>query len=524
MDYLRLNIEGREAPPLSKTEANLQASILAAVAATVVGLLLRFALGAPLVPELLADFLFEILPIDLVEFATAFFGAFAKQLGFIGCVVLYGLFLTGFGFTLNRAASLSRSRKAWLVAVLLVSINLLVLIPLLGGGLFGRDLRQGWLASSLAVVTVCVVYATTLSVLSSWFSDPVPAGSIARRLLPENISRRRVIRWVGSAVLAVGVYDIARALLSTWIESGSGRIKKGTGVFPDIDGLAIEVTPTPDFYQVSKNPYDPDVDIRRWTFRMDGQVENPFSLTLDQIRALPAVEQYATLECISNEVGGDLIGNALWKGVALKELLNEARVKQGAIDVVIHAADKYSDSIPLQRAIMDGVILAYEMNGEPLNTTHGFPLRLVVPGIFGMKNVKWITRIEVVDYDFKGYWQKRGWDDQAEYKTMSRIDVPASTVRNEVTICGIAFAGDRGINKVEVSTDGGKTWEPAEIKPALSRFSWVLWRKDWTPNFSGKHTFLVRATDGRGAVQTGSAAPPIPSGASGYHGRTIESA
>lgn len=235
-----------------------------------------------------------------------------------------------------------------------------------------------------------------------------------------------------------------------------------------------------------------------------------------------AVEQYATLECISNPVGGDLIGNAKWKGVRLRVLLERAGIQPSVRDVVLRGADGYSDSIPLDRAMQDGTLVVYEMNGAPLTPTHGFPVRLLVPGIYGMKNVKWITRIELVNYDYKGYWQRRGWDDRAEYKTMSRIDVPqASASRSGETIAGIAFAGDRGISGVEVSTDGGATWEPARLRAPLSPYSWVLWQHPWTPGRGGKSELLVRATDGRGEIQTAQRAEPIPDGASGYHRRTI---
>jgi hypothetical protein len=193
------------------------------------------------------------------------------------------------------------------------------------------------------------------------------------------------------------------------------------------------------------------------------------------------------------------------------------------VDLVLRARDDYSDSISLERAMGEGTLLVYEMNGEPLTPEHGSPLRLLVPGIYGMKNVKWITSIEAVDFDFKGFWQRRGWDDRAEYRTISRIDAPDSSVKSETSIAGIAFAGDRGIGKVEVSTDGGETWEPAEIKPALSTYTWVLWHKRWTPARPGKHKVLVRATDGRGETQTSQYAPPGPSGSSGYHAKVVTS-
>jgi DMSO/TMAO reductase YedYZ molybdopterin-dependent catalytic subunit len=312
-------------------------------------------------------------------------------------------------------------------------------------------------------------------------------------------------------------------LFASLLKRGSGRVREGNNVFPNIDGLALEVTPTDDFYTVSKNAFDPAVDRASWKLEVSGLVEQPYALTYGELTALPAIEQYATLACISNEVGGDLIGNALWRGVSLKALLEQAGLKPGVVDVVLRAADGYADSIPLERALQEGTILAYEMNRAPLNSQHGFPVRLIVPGIYGMKNVKWLTGVEAVDFDFKGYWQARGWDDRAEYKTMSRIDAPNGGVRGRATIAGVAFAGDREVSKVEVSTDAGETWEAAEIKPALSGFSWVLWHKEWTDPTPGEHTLVARATDGRGVVQTQRRAAPIPDGASGYHSRTLVS-
>jgi DMSO/TMAO reductase YedYZ molybdopterin-dependent catalytic subunit len=337
------------------------------------------------------------------------------------------------------------------------------------------------------------------------------------------ISRRRVVRGIGYAVLAVGIFDIAGSLIGSWFRSGSGRVKGGSGVFPEIEGLALEITPTNDFYVVSKNAFDPQVESKAWKLEVAGMVDNPLTLTYDEIKALPSIEQYATLACISNEVGGDLIGNALWRGVRLGDLLKQAGLKPGVADILLRARDDYTDSIPLDRAMADGTLLVYMMNGEPLTSEHGFPLRLLVPGIYGMKNVKWITRIEAVDFDFKGYWQRRGWDDRAEYKTLSRIDAPGHSIKGGSTIAGIAFAGDRGISKVEVSTDGGRTWEPAEIKAALSPYTWVLWNRQWAPEQGGKHLVVVRATDGKGTVQTSQLAPPAPSGSSGYHAVTIRS-
>ncbi|HXG68020.1 MAG TPA: molybdopterin-dependent oxidoreductase, partial [Blastocatellia bacterium] len=389
----------------------------------------------------------------------------------------------------------------------------------LGGGLSGQYLRQGALYSAVLLFVVHLVYAAAIIIFSRLYLDGPAATQAGNTML----TRRRVVRGVGYAVVAVALYDITRSIWQSWLQAGSGRVSNGNGVFPNLNGLALEVTPTPDFYVVSKNPFDPEVDAGRWRLEVGGMVESPLSLTYDEIKSLPAVEQYATLECIDNKVGGNLIGNALWRGVRLKDLLDRAGLRPGVVDIVFRARDDYRDSIPLARAMAEGTILAYEMNGAPLTPAHGFPLRLIAPGIYGMKNVKWITKIAAVDYDFKGYWQARGWDDRAEYKTMSRIDVPDDDVEGSAAIAGIAFAGDRGISKVEVSTDGGKTWEQAEVKPPLSPYAWALWHKQWTPSQPGEYTLIVRATDGLGVTQTAERSPAAPNGASGHHRVKVDS-
>ncbi|MFL6214322.1 MAG: molybdopterin-dependent oxidoreductase [Blastocatellia bacterium] len=520
MDILRLNINQDE-PRASPKEIRLQVAFIAAIAAVVASLIARFVFGAPLVPELLAQFFFAVAPIWMVEAAVALLGPFAKHLAFLGCVVIYLIALTAAALAFLQIAPstslLARRVSLAAFALLVYLLMLIVIIPLLGGGIGGRYLRQGALLTAFALLITHVIYAAALFIASRAYLDKDDAAFAQSQLL----QRRRVVRGIGYAVLAVGVYDIARSLFGSWLNAGAGRVRNGTGEFPNLNNLALEVTPTKDFYVVSKNAFDPEVDAGRWRLEIAGLVEAPMTLTYDEIKTLPTVEQYATLCCISNEVGGDLIGNALWRGVRLKDLLQRAGLKPGVVDIALHASDGYTDSISLERATQDGTLLVYEMNGEPLTPAHGYPLRLLVPGIYGMKNVKWITQLEAIDYDLKGFWQRRGWDDRAEYKTMSRIDAPATTVKGEAEIAGIAFAGDRGISKIEVSTDGGATWEPAEVKLALSPLTWVLWHKHWTPPQAGKHRLVVRATDGRGNVQTSQYAPPDPSGSSGYDARTI---
>ena len=524
MEILRLDLN-KVAPDLpTEKEIRFQVALVAAVSAVAASFVARFVFDAPLVPELLAQMLFAHAPIWMVEIAIGFLGAFAKHLAFLGCTVLYliAMIAATIGYLRYRPESKSSfaRRASPVVFTLLVwLITVLVLLPLLGAGVLGNRLRQGSLFTSTSLLLVYAAYGIALSVVTAHYIEKPLSETASGKI----VSRRRFVRGIGYSVLAVGVYDIAVSLFGSWVQMGSGRVKKGDGVFPNIDNLALELTPNRDFYKVSKNAFDPQVDARRWKLDIAGLVNKPFSLSYDEIKAMPSTEQYATLACISNEVGGDLIGNALWRGVRLKDVLAQAGLKPGVVDLLLRAGDDYTDSIPIDRGLAEGTLLVYEMNGEPLTAEHGFPLRLLVPGIYGMKNVKWINRIEAVDFDFKGYWQRRGWDDRAEYKTMSRIDAPAHSVKGDSTIAGIAFAGDRGISKVEVSTDGGKTWDAAEIKSPLSKFTWVLWHKSWAPEQPGKHRIVVRATDGLGVTQTSQPAPPAPSGSTGYHAATVSS-
>ena len=295
---------------------------------------------------------------------------------------------------------------------------------------------------------------------------------------------------------------------------------------PAIPAIKVkEITPTESFYHISKNFFDPSPGSKDWKLEILGLVDNPYSLTYEQLTALPSVDVTTGMMCISNPVGGGLIGNAKWKGVRLADLLEKAKPKKNALELAFSAVDGYTDSITLKKALDPDVVLVWEMNGAPLTSQHGFPARLLVPGIYGMKHVKWITWIELVDHDFKGFWQEpsQGWSDPAPVNTMSRIDLPSSgslAVNKKTTISGIAFAGDRSISKVEISTDGGKSWNEAYVKSPLSGTSWVVWGYEWTPTAAGKYTVQVRATDGDGKLQAAKKTDPYPNGATGYHSVT----
>ena len=287
--------------------------------------------------------------------------------------------------------------------------------------------------------------------------------------------------------------------------------------------LTPAITPNDEFYVTSyRSP--PTVRAGSWELSIKGFVDKPLTLTYSQLVARPAVSEIVTLECVGNPVAGEFISTADWGGVPLKALLEEVGVASNAYDVVFRAADDYSDSIRVERAMAGDVLVAHTMNGVPLPLGHGFPARIIVPGIYGMKSVQWLTEIEVVDRDYHGYYQKKGWSDDATVKTMSRIDLPghgATLRQRDFTVRGLAFAGTRGIRQVEVSTDGGGSWKQGTLEPALSPFAWVFWSYPWAIPSPGRHTLVVRATDGTGQLQSPEEQDPAPDGATGLHEITV---
>ncbi len=290
--------------------------------------------------------------------------------------------------------------------------------------------------------------------------------------------------------------------------------------FASIDHLTPRITSNADHYEVDTALIKPRVDIATWKLDVVGHVERPYTLRWDDLLALPAVERPHTLECISNEIGGDLTSTAVWSGVPIADLLARATPKAGAYSVALTSVDGYSDSIRVEKALEPDTLAAYLMNGVTIPEEHGYPLRALIPGIYGMKNVKWLTKIEVVPFEYQGYWQERGWSNVATYNTHVRIDVPTSTARSsggQLTVAGISFAGDRGISRVEVSTDGGATWNDAVLEPPVGHETWRRWRYRWAVS-SGRFRLVARATDGTGQVQTSVPRPPFPNGSTGYHG------
>ena len=290
--------------------------------------------------------------------------------------------------------------------------------------------------------------------------------------------------------------------------------------------LDPDVTRNADFYVVDEAIVDPLLDPRSWRLAIDGHVQLALSIGYDELLELDGVEQYETLECISNSVGWPLIGNALWVGVPVRTLLDRARVRDGTAKMIFTSVDGYSSALPLDVATDQRTLVAYGMNGRALPREHGFPARLLIPGRYGMKHVKWLARVTATREDYQGFWERRGWSDESEVFTMSRIDAPQAhetlTSGRATTIGGVAYAGARGISKVELSTDGGRTWREADLGRRFSNITWRRWALEWSPPAPGFHRLVVRAYDDGGALQTANGQDPLPSGATGLHTFQVE--
>ena len=346
--------------------------------------------------------------------------------------------------------------------------------------------------------------------------------------------RRRFLVSSASVIGLAALGGVAgRALLDR------GRLSAGPGIgsLPDpvstampipagaelgVDGISPLVTPNRDFYRIDTALLVPRPDLESWRLRVSGMVDRPFELTYGELVAMPLHDQYVTIACVSNEVGGGLVGNALWRGVRLKELLDRAGVQPAATQIVGRAVDGFTVGFPTVWALADEreALVAVAMNGEPLPTDHGFPARLIVPGLYGyVSATKWLAEIELTTLEsFDAYWVPLGWSKEAPILTQSRIDTPRDATRLEpgtVAVAGVAWAPDRGISTVEVQVDEDG-WQPAEMSTPISDATWVQFVYRWAAT-SGDHLLRVRATDGEGVVQTDERTEPAPDGARGHH-------
>ena len=490
---------------------------LAGVVAMAFGLLAAYlasAVGVPFAPLGLGQAMIEALPgwisVPLIELLQHW----AQRLLVVSVLLLYALDGAGTGL-----AALSQ-RVATRTVVALAALPWVVTVA--AAELLAHEKVD--LAASLlgSAVGAAAFYAALSFLLSA-----------ERVATPTSLSRRRLLMFGAATAAAVAAASLA---LGGALRAAGAKVEPvalavrrlarrepvtpADAAFEAIGGLERRITSIEHHYVVDTTLFKPRVDIATWRLGVSGDVERPYDIGYDELLDMPAVERPHTLECISNEIGGDLTSTAIWVGVPLADLLSRASPKGGSYDVVLTSVDGYTDSIRVAKATEADTLVAYLMNGVTLPEEHGYPARALIPGIYGMKNVKWLSDVKVVSFDYKGYWMERGWSDVAAYNTHVRIDTPRTAVARgdgRVAVAGIAFAGQRGISRVEVSTDGGKSWSDAELEAPPGRLTWRRWRYVWAPEAAGRHRLVARATDGQGQTQTSVARPPFPDGATGYH-------
>ncbi len=534
---------------VSKTRAALAGVSAAAVAIGVAELVAVWtgARSAPLIA--VGGAVVDSVPEPAKQFAIALFGVHDKTALLVGTAILLAVFAALIGIAAARRRELG----------------------MLGIGLFGAIGLYGALtrpsATSLSALPTLVGAAAAVPVLFGLLraaeaeAQPAPEpgppppvgqpstvdGDVEKRAAElgwdaragrwrgqQEPPRRNFLKWtigaLGGAAL-VGLCgrvwsgkrdaEVARAAVALPAPA-SAAPPVPNNVNPPVEGLASYVTGNDVFYRIDTALTIPQVDPAKWQLRIHGRVANPITLTFEELLKRPMVERWVTLACVSNEVGGDLLGNARWLGVAVADLLKEAGPQAGADQVVSRSVDGWTCSTPTS-VLMDGrdALLAVGMNGEPLPIDHGFPARMVVPGLYGYVSAcKWITELELTSFaDFDAYWIRRGWAAEGPIKTQSRIDVPrhnAKVKAGDVVVAGVAWAQHRGISVVEVRVDDGP-WQPAELAGTVSPDTWRQWTFRWAAATPGKHTLAVRAADVTGQVQSGIPRDVVPDGAEGWH-------
>ncbi len=494
----------------------LLAGAIGALAMIATFILLRPFTNNVSVIDAIADASLLAMPISVFSSLLDTFGAQAKTLFLVGLVAL--LLLVGAGLGMQYAAQTAGARRpvwpkiqAWAAGITAV----LALFMLVVAGSETPGVMSGWngvrsvIAVALGAEAWAVVTALVLHMLRTRAVAPAPAADALE------LDRRRAISLAAMAAVGIG----AAAVIGREVGRVATRKTVGTA---STGQLPPAITPNDDFYVVSKNFMDPSPERGDdWSIEVGGLVEKPGKIGRAELEALAGPDFVSTLTCISNPVGGDLISTAKWTGAPLSAVLNRFGVRPNAVDLVAEGEDGYTDSFPIERALAPEPHIVWKMNDEPLPRLHGTPVRLIVPGLYGIKNVKWLTKLTVSGEDYQGFWQDRGWTDDGTIKTKSQFRVPR---RGEVLtagrheIGGIAFAGDRGISQIEVSDDGGDSWREAEVaeNPSDAGLSWVIWTYQWEA-MRGEHTLVVRATDGEGNPQPEEEASTLPDGASGYH-------
>jgi DMSO/TMAO reductase YedYZ molybdopterin-dependent catalytic subunit len=445
--------------------------------------------AVPLLPEQAGFLLLKVLPLSTFENMLKTLGVLARPLLLLAATVVI--------VALYAAATLLSARlfpHVYLVVVtgLAAVVGAIVAITAFSPG-----------DSAIGVAVEVVLLAATIPLVNLTLDGLASAGTVNedRRILLRNLFYGAV----GIAVLGIGYANVRRFTTALAMREGSRA--------------ATEVTDVNDFYVVSKNlGGDPVVDASSWRLNLPTR-----SLTYAELLAIPSQQMELTLECISNDIGGTLISNGMWKGPRVSDVLALTSLPPDAVWMLMESSDGYTESFRLSELTPDH-ILATHLNGAPLTPQHGFPARFLFPGHYGMKQPKWVTRVRFSASDQAGYWENNGWDERAIVKTMSRIDRPAdgtAVAAGSIQFGGIAFAGSRRISGVELSWDGGRSWHAAELHAEFAPNAWRFWQLTASLP-AGHYNVSVRARDGEGTLQTSKTTGTLPNGADGYHSIALD--
>jgi DMSO/TMAO reductase YedYZ molybdopterin-dependent catalytic subunit len=460
----------------------------------------------------------DLAPPGVKEFAISTFGSNDKLALVIGISVLLAAFAAGMGVL--------STRHRWVATVSVAGFGLVGAIAAMTRPSAGTLAPLPSLAGVIiGLVAVRLLFDASRTQGAGALLDPElsPTGFDRRRFVLTGAAFAGIAAAAGVGSRLAGATTrrtvASRAGLKIPAPSDTATLAKGTGV--GVRGVSSFYTPNSTFYRVDTALVVPKIDAEDWRLRIHGMVDHEVEMTMSDLLSRPLIERDITLACVSNEVGGRYIGNARWIGAPLKPILEEAGVHDGADQLVSRSADGWTCGTPTA-VLMDGrdAMLAVAMNGEPLPLKHGFPVRMVTPGLYGyVSATKWVVDMELTTFDvYDAYWISRGWAQKAPIKTMSRIDTPYTSevlTAGEVPIAGVAWAQHRGIDGVEVKIDDGP-WRRADLARVPTLDTWRQWVYRWNAE-RGSHTIAVRATDKTGYTQTAKKVQPIPDGATGWH-------
>ncbi|HEY7370224.1 MAG TPA: molybdopterin-dependent oxidoreductase [Thermoanaerobaculia bacterium] len=507
--------------------------------------------GLAFVPFQIFDFVARVLPGPVITFGidsmvkvirvlgiadTASAAKAAEQIMAILMFLAAGALAGGSFFRYLRGGK-RREVAAGGVLGLAVGICVVLLARSLSEAPGSRTLSHVWTIAAFLVwgISLALIHRR---LAPAAIGSPPPRGEAAPPVAERLDRRRFLIRFGGATatitVLGAVVGNLARRASRRETDVVAGRRWSADNPLPNAGatlqpapGTRPELTPLENHYRIDISTTPPVIDPDTWRLKIGGLVASPLELTLEEIRSFEATHQFVTLACISNPLAGSLIGTTRWSGVSFQQLLPRLGLKPEATHLRLRSADKFDEIVALEKIRSDPrVLLAYDWDGVPLTAKHGFPLRIYIPDLYGMKQPKWIQSIEALDKWEPGYWVRRGWDKVAQMRAGSVIDTVSvdmmlseANKETRIPIGGIAHAGARGISRVEVRVDDGP-WEEARLRDPLSPLTWVLWRYDW-PFRPGSHTFAVRCVDGSGDPQIPGQSPPHPSGATGLHSKSM---